>query len=182
MRRRRARNVRLQCGGFTVVEAVCAGIILALSAAAIGSRVSQAVRSVSQARELRAATAVLDELMTKVDLIGPLRLDYEGPTEGVIDQRFAWEIKIEQQLEGDLYAVSLKVYWLAGGWAWDSDEGEVTEDGADMDMSLDEADGADRPMAPSGAPARVGRRMIEAHTLINDGAGYRNPLFEWDDL
>lgn len=113
-RRARARRA----AGFTLVEALCAGMILSASAALIGMGVSQSLASLQRARDYQHAAELLNEVLTKIDLIGPGRLADEGPTEGGFDGRFddryRWNATIEQ-LDGDLYEIKVRITWLVPG-------------------------------------------------------------------
>ena len=89
-------------------------MILAISAAVIGVALSNAYRAAADARDYRRAAALLDELATKVDLIGPSRLMSEGSTEGTFeppDDRFSWRASISTRIEGHLHEVTLEVGW-----------------------------------------------------------------------
>ncbi|MCK4850066.1 MAG: prepilin-type N-terminal cleavage/methylation domain-containing protein [Phycisphaerae bacterium] len=101
--------------GFTLVEVLVAGVILALSAGALGLTISQSMRSLALARDYQQAAELLDKTFTKIDLIGPALLHYEGPTEGIFDEarheRFAWQAKIDSRLEGNLYEVTVRILW-----------------------------------------------------------------------
>ena len=106
-----ARRARSASGGFTLVETIAAATLLALGAAVLAAGIGQALHARTYARDTQRTAEVLDELMTKVYLIGPARLLEEGPTEGEVDERFTWRLTIERQLEADLYEAEL---WL--GW------------------------------------------------------------------
>jgi hypothetical protein len=100
--------------GFTLIEALCAGLILAVSAVAIATGVAQSVRSLQSGDDYRIAGERLDELLTKVDLVGPSRLEIEGPTEGRFAppyERFGWALRIASADGGDLYEVTAVVQW-----------------------------------------------------------------------
>ena len=56
--------------GFTLIETLVAGVILALSAVAIGSTVSHCMRSLTLARDYQTAAELLDRTFTKIDIIG----------------------------------------------------------------------------------------------------------------
>ena len=110
MHRQRQRHRK----GFTVVEALAAGVILAISAAVIGTSVSQALASLQLARDYQLAAELLDATLTKIDLIGPVRLVWEGPTEGQFPpplDRFTWQADIDARLEGSLYEVTVRILW-----------------------------------------------------------------------
>jgi type II secretory pathway pseudopilin PulG len=101
-------------GGFTLVEALAAGVILALSAVVLGIAVTQGMRSLELARDYQRAAELLDRTLTKVDLIGPARLLLEGPTRGAFEpphDRFAWQLDISPRLEGYLYEVTVQITW-----------------------------------------------------------------------
>ena len=105
--------------GFTLVEVLVAGVILALSAGALSLTVAQNMRSLSLARDYQRSAELLDRTFTKIDLIGPARLLYEGPREGHFAKpydRFAWQVKeIESRLEGNLYEVTVRILWETPG-------------------------------------------------------------------
>ena len=101
-------------GGFTLVEALSAGIILALAAGVVGTAVSSGLRSLELARDWQRAAELLDQTLTKIDLVGPERLQLEGPDEGQFpppDDRFSWETIIEARVEGHLYEVTVRISW-----------------------------------------------------------------------
>ena len=104
--------------GFTVVEALSAGMILAIAAAAIGGTVSRSLQSLEDARDYQRAAQLLDQVLTKIDLIGPARIETEGPAEGQFDapnERFSWQAAIESLTQGHLYKVTVRVSWPSRG-------------------------------------------------------------------
>ena len=108
-----------RAAGFTLVEALSAGMILSVSTALIGLGVSQSMASLQRARDYQYVAELLDEVLTKIDIIGPERISREGPTdghfEGRFDDRFRWEATIETRLEGDLYDVKVRIVWVVPG-------------------------------------------------------------------
>ena len=116
----RPRSAR-RSAGFTLVEALAAGIILSASAALIGLGVSQSMASLQRARNYQHAAELLHEVLTKIDIIGPERISREGPTdgsfEGRFNDRFRWEATIEtsDRLEADLYDIQVRIIWLVPG-------------------------------------------------------------------
>jgi type II secretory pathway pseudopilin PulG len=105
---------RRHCGaGFTVIEALAAGMLLALAGMAIGRAVVGAMGSLRLSSQLQQAAQLLDQTLTRIDLIGPSRLLEEGPTEGEFDDNpgFRWSAEIEPRFEGYLYDVTVRVTW-----------------------------------------------------------------------
>ena len=114
--------------GFTLVETLVAGIILALSAAALGVIVRQALRSLAIARGYQQAAELLDLALTKIDTIGPTGIQAEGPTEGVFDpphDQFAWSATVSPMAEGHLYEVTVRITWRAPSGALRSTEAQT---------------------------------------------------------
>ncbi len=101
--------------GFTLVEVLSAGMVLAMSAAMIGSGVAGAMAGLHESRDSHRAAELLDETLTRIDLIGPDRILLEGPTEGRFpepDQRFSWTAEIKSLDIGYLYSVTVRITWL----------------------------------------------------------------------
>jgi type II secretory pathway pseudopilin PulG len=111
------RRKRRQFGrGFTLVEVLAAGMILALSAAAIGLGVRQSLNSLNKARDYQQAAELLDRVMTKIDLLGPGVVSAEGPLTGQFEpprEKFEWESQIELLAsESWLYEVTVRIAWM----------------------------------------------------------------------
>ncbi len=105
---------RQHSGGFTLVEALVAGVILALSVGVMGLTITRGMRSMALARDFQLAAGLVDRTLTKIDTIGPAMLMIEGPTEGRFappNDRFTWSATIEPRLEGDLYDVTVRIVW-----------------------------------------------------------------------
>ena len=116
--RRHPDRCKIARRGFSIVEALAAGMILAISAAAVTLTVRQAVRSLTMARDYQIAAELTDRTLTKIDTLGPGRILREGPTSGNFSEpndRFAWEAAIDQRLDGHLYDVTVKITWQVGG-------------------------------------------------------------------
>ena len=108
------RRTQRHSGGFTLVETLAAGIILALSAAVLGLSVRQGMRSLAMARDYQQAAELLDETLTKIDLIGPARVLAYGPADGAFappNQRFRWSAAIDTSLNQSLYDVAVRISW-----------------------------------------------------------------------
>lgn len=103
-------------GGFTLVEVLVAGTILAIAAAVLGTAVSRSLESLQVSGDFDKAAGLLDRTLTKVDMIGPDRLLREGPLRGWFqppDDRFAWELDIGPRVEGHLYEITARITWQA---------------------------------------------------------------------
>ena len=102
---RRARRT-----GFTLLECLIAGTVFAGFAIALATTATQHTRAALRAEDHRDAAERLDTLLTRIDMIGPYRLEREGPTSGVLDERFSWSATIvSDQTLPDLYRVSVTV-------------------------------------------------------------------------
>ena len=100
------------------MEALAAGIILAVSGGVLGMAVTQGMRSLALARDYQEVTELLDETLTKIDMIGPASLLSAGPTEGRFGpphERFAWSAEMVSGLEGHLYDVTVRITWQTPG-------------------------------------------------------------------
>jgi uncharacterized protein (DUF58 family) len=104
---------RVRRGGFTLVEALAAGIILAVGGAVVGASLAQTYESLRVAKDEQHAAELLDGVLTRIDLIGPDRLGREGPSEGrcAEDDRFSWRAQFRPLEIGHLYEVTVTVSW-----------------------------------------------------------------------
>jgi len=103
--------------GFTLIETLVAGMILALAAAVMATALSHSYGSLSDARDERRAATLLNELLTKVDLVGASRIAAEGPHSGNFDgadERFSWSIDVSNRPQGHLYEVTATLTWMNG--------------------------------------------------------------------
>ena len=100
--------------GFTLVEALCAGVILSLAAMVLGAAMTRTMHALNNARDNQRAVELLDRTLTKIDMIGPGRITREGPTLGRfegMDGRFSWRTRIRPRLDGNLYDVAVEIAW-----------------------------------------------------------------------
>ena len=106
----------LHRGGFTIIESLVAGLILAMFAAAIAGAVTRSSVAATRATDRRQAAMWLDEVFTRVDVIGPARLADEGPVQGPLDERYEWSAEIvENAALPYLYDVAVTVRQVAAG-------------------------------------------------------------------
>ncbi|MEM1026612.1 MAG: hypothetical protein AAGJ38_00850 [Planctomycetota bacterium] len=99
------------CRGFTIVECLLAGMILAAFAGVLARGIAQSATAIQRADDQRNAAQWLDEVLTRIDLVGPAELSYAGPTSGLLDERFRWDATITQEATSDLYVVEVTVRW-----------------------------------------------------------------------
>lgn len=106
----RSRDSAHRNQGFTVVECLIAGVILAMFAAALAGTTAQSTRAATRAQDHRQAAEWLDTVLTRIDMIGPSRLSLEGPVQGSLDDRFSWSVTIDNDaIYPDLYLISAVV-------------------------------------------------------------------------
>ena len=97
-----------------MVEALVAGMVLALSGTVLSLGVRQGMRMLSTAAEYETAAELLDRTLTRIDLVGPAALREEGPTSGAFPPprgRFRWRAEIAPAGAGHLYDVTVTVLW-----------------------------------------------------------------------
>jgi len=105
---------RRHSGGFTLVETLAAGMILALAATVLSLSVRQSLRSLRLSRDLQQAAGLCDEVLSKIDTLGPAMILDEGPPGGAFappHERFEWSAEITPLAEGDLYDVVVTIEW-----------------------------------------------------------------------
>ena len=95
-------------------------MILAIGAVTIGQLVIQQNASLKTSRQYQVAAGLLDEVMSKVDLIGPTTLSEQGVSEGDFSDRemenYNWSCDITQREEESyLFEVVVRVSWDARG-------------------------------------------------------------------
>jgi len=96
--------------GFTLIECLLAGLVLAIFGAAMATTVAQAMAANEKAAKQRQAAMYLDEVLTRIDTIGPATVAQQGPTEGEIGG-FTWTADITQNAASDLYVVNVSIQW-----------------------------------------------------------------------
>jgi hypothetical protein len=105
-------------GGFTLTEALAAGVLLSLSAGALALVTTRGLGALERSRDLHRAAGLLDSTLTRIDLVGPVRAKGEGWTGGQFpapDDRFAWEAEIVPDPNSELYDVTVTVSWIDSG-------------------------------------------------------------------
>ena len=103
---------RSRSRGFSLVEVLLAGVLLAVFGGVLASAVGQSAQARARAEADRAAAQALEEVLTRVDLIGPRTLEREGPTSGelpVEEEVWSWELTLTQRPSSDLFEVAATV-------------------------------------------------------------------------
>ena len=75
---------------------------------------------IEMSRDYQVVAVIVDEVFTKIDVIGPSRVMLEGPNEGQSNnpayERFSWDLDIEENEDHeDLYEIDLTVQWQVNG-------------------------------------------------------------------
>jgi len=101
--------------GFTLVEVLAASVILTVWAVVLSLSVRQSMRSLQAADRTTVVADLIDEVLTKIDTIGPAAVYADGPTAGRFDDPdgdYSWRAEIAPLTNGDLYDVTVTVWWL----------------------------------------------------------------------
>lgn len=101
---------RRHIAGFTLIECLLAGVVLAIFGAAMATSIMQAMAANEKASRQREAAMYLDEVFTRIDAIGPAAILTQGPVEGAFGD-FTWTADIVQNDLSDLYVVNVTVSW-----------------------------------------------------------------------
>ena len=97
--------------GFTLVECLISGTVLAGFGAAVAVAAGQAGNAARAGVERRAAAEALDTVLTRIDALGPARVGREGPRSGS-EGDLAWAAAVtEEGALPDLYDVAVTVSW-----------------------------------------------------------------------
>ena len=84
---------------------------LSFALALLAGMIAQANAVVRRAHDNRVAAQWLDEVLTRIDIVGPNRMLYEGPLAGPLDDRFSWSAQITPEPLSDLYVVDVTIAW-----------------------------------------------------------------------
>ena len=85
-----------QRGGFTLIEVIIAGVILALGAASLLSLTSRALQMQRKGEQKIIAASLLDEILSTVLMEGPQDLVQMNSLSGTCDPPFdEWEFRLE---------------------------------------------------------------------------------------
>ena len=104
-------------GGFNLVEALVATMILSASVLTLGAIGTNALSSTRLHRHYETAAALIDRQLSLIDYLGIDQFIEAGQTEGIIEEfepGYQWSVTTEYQGTDDLYLVAITMTWLEG--------------------------------------------------------------------
>jgi hypothetical protein len=104
-------------GGFNLVEALLASMILSGSVLTLGALSTRALTSARLNRHYEVAASLIDTQLTLVDSIGIDQFVESGQTEGffeAFEPGYRWQVTTEYEGTDSLYLVTVEVTWLEG--------------------------------------------------------------------
>jgi len=111
------RSRRTKSGGFNLVEALAATMILSSAVLTLGAIGTNALSSTRLHRHYEVAAALIDRQLSLIDYMGIDQLIQTGQTEGIVEELepgYQWSITTEYQGVDNLYLVGITVGWLEG--------------------------------------------------------------------
>lgn len=113
-----SKKKRKQQYGFTLVEALVAGVILSGAVMTLAGLSSRCLSRTRFNQEYEQAWQVLDRQLTLIDMMGIDEFVKEGITEGEIpgldrqeQPRYRWQADIQSEPENYLYLVTMRIQW-----------------------------------------------------------------------
>lgn len=110
----KSRNSKLK-GGFTLVEAIAASVILCFAVMMLVSGSTQALSETSLNRQHEVAAALLDKQLTMIDYMGIEEFIEFGQMEGDFEEfepGYYWRVVTESQATDNLYQVTITMSWV----------------------------------------------------------------------
>lgn len=107
-------NRQRRYSGFTLLEALVAGLILGSAVIALCGVSNRCLSRTKINRHYDLAWQVADRQLTFIESMGINQFILDGETEGVIEQfgpEFSWAIDIREEPLDDLYLVTITVNW-----------------------------------------------------------------------
>jgi hypothetical protein len=104
-------------GGFNLVEALVATMILSSAVLTLGAIGTNALSSTRLHRHYEVAAALIDKQLSLIDYIGIDQFIEAGRMEGIVEELepgYAWSVTTEYQDVDNLYLVEITVSWLEG--------------------------------------------------------------------
>jgi len=117
LRIRGGRCAQSASGGFNLVEALVATMILSGAVLTLGAIGTNALSSTRLHRHYELAAALVDKQLSLIDYMGIDAFIEAGQTEGVVEElepAYRWSVTTEYQGTDSLYMVTIVVSWLEG--------------------------------------------------------------------
>jgi hypothetical protein len=111
------RNPQLRSGGFNLVEALVATMILSGAVLTLGAIGTNALSGTRLHRHYETAAALVDKQLSLIDYMGIDAFIEAGQTEGIVEElepAYRWSVTTEYQGVDSLYMVTIVVSWLEG--------------------------------------------------------------------
>ena len=111
------RNPQLRSGGFNLVEALVATMILSGAVLTLGAIGTNALSGTRLHRHYEMAAALVDKQLSLIDYMGIDAFIEAGQTEGIVEElepAYHWSVTTEYQGVDSLYLVTIVVSWLEG--------------------------------------------------------------------
>ncbi len=110
------RNPKFQ-GGFNLVEALVATMILSSAVLTLGAIGTNALSGTRLHRHYEVAAALIDKQLSLIDYMGIDQFIQMGQMEGIVEELepgYQWSVTTEYQGVDNLYLVGISVSWLEG--------------------------------------------------------------------
>jgi Zn-dependent alcohol dehydrogenase len=104
-------------GGFNLVEALVATVILSGAVLTLGAIGTNALSGTRLHRHYEVAAALIDKQLTLIDYLGIDQFIEAGQMEGIVEELepgYVWSVTTEYQGVDNLYLVGITVSWLEG--------------------------------------------------------------------
>ncbi len=104
-------------GGFNLVEALVATVILSSAVLTLGAIGTNALSGTRLHRHYEVAAALIDKQLSLIDYMGIDQFIQMGQMEGIVEELepgYAWSVTPEYQNVDNLYLVGITVSWLEG--------------------------------------------------------------------
>ena len=138
-------------GGFNLVEALVATMILSSSVLTLGAIGTNALSSTRLHRHYETAAALIDRQLSLIDYLGIDQFIEAGQTEGIIEESepgYQWSVTTEYQGTDDLYLVTITMTWPEGKRPY-SVTVQTMLNGTGAGISLDTSTGAESGGQPT---------------------------------
>ena len=101
--------------GFTLVEAICATVILCGTVLAVGAASTSFIYEARLNRQYETAMLLADKQLSLIDYVGVDGFIEKGQAEGMfenVEPTYRWKVSTEYQEIDNLYLVRVTVSWI----------------------------------------------------------------------